>query len=249
MGETTEDGKIRLRCTGCGKRVKFPAEQGGGSFRCPLCHTLIVAPIAGADAAPPSSDELASVKTPPMAPTRHVIPQRTEPVKTFGESAAARPEPPRERAIVAITNFLVKETQRVAHLSQQILADARLSVEDQSARIMDLRRSKAVHFKHYVETVLKQMDDDIKELRESPASETQSVQDKLKALSFERRGVQMYVGVMFEYRTGGATGTPAGAKAPPSTPSPQAARTPPGTADAGPGPDGKGPNSSGSPQG
>ena len=29
MGDIPADGKIRLRCTGCGKRVKFPAAQEG----------------------------------------------------------------------------------------------------------------------------------------------------------------------------------------------------------------------------
>ncbi len=47
MGERKDDGKVRIRCTGCGKKVKYPANLPGGTFRCPICHTIMVAPLNG----------------------------------------------------------------------------------------------------------------------------------------------------------------------------------------------------------
>ena len=68
MGDIN-DGKIRLRCPGCGKRVKFPAGYPGGTFRCPLCHTTIVAPIGAGDAEMPGGEELEAAATAAARPS------------------------------------------------------------------------------------------------------------------------------------------------------------------------------------
>jgi len=36
------DGKIRVVCAGCGRKVKFPASELGKTFRCPACGAMVI---------------------------------------------------------------------------------------------------------------------------------------------------------------------------------------------------------------
>lgn len=264
MGEVT-DGKVRLRCPGCGKRVKFPADQPGQTFRCPLCHTTIVTPINGAGLEAPTKEELseAAASVPVTAPPPDAPPT----LKPATPPARYKPAPstPQERRPVAsdepiadvknapvidrINTFLVRETQRTGRVATDVLGDAKMSLEEQVAYVKELRRGKAVRFKMYVESLMKDLDGEITALRENPAVDTPTIQNRLKALLTERRGVMIYLNIMFEIKPpapAAKPGTPAGESAPPNSPSRPTAQTPPGTPSAAPAPEKPAPGSSAS---
>lgn len=256
MGESN-DGKVRLRCPGCGKRVKFPAALPGQTFRCPLCRTTIVAPINGMDADAPTREELADAAAAvPLTPPPADAPPSLKPAQP---APAAKPKPaagatPARRPVAAdepvadvkdapivdrINSFLIRETQRTGRVATDVLGDAKMSLPDQIAYVKELRRGKAVRFKMYCESLLKDLDAEIAALRDSPAADTPTIKNRLTALLAERRGALIYLNVMFELKPpppAAKPGTPATEPAPPSSPSKPAAQTPRGTPSAAPDP-------------
>ncbi len=79
--------------------------------------------------------------------------------------------------------FLVRETDRIGRLCEEVVSNPSTSVEEQASKLRALRHAKAVYFKRYVEAVLKDLDDEIAELRDDPASETQTVQNKMNRVA------------------------------------------------------------------
>jgi hypothetical protein len=257
MGETQDDGKVRMRCTGCGKRVKFPANQPGGTFRCPICHTTIVAPLR-------AIEDLSLEEEPKLGPNA-AVPTPAAPSVIAPAAQAPRPLAPKaagmpvalERkapALQRVNAFLLRETERIGRLCEEVVSSPSTSVEEQASKLQALRHAKAVHLKRFVEAIQKDLDAEISDLRDHAASETQTVQEKLKQLLQERRGLLVFLDVMFELRTGVLPARPAAtpdtrgsAAAPPTTPSQPAVQTPQSKPAAGPAPGGKGPGSSASP--
>jgi len=211
-----DDGKIRMRCTGCGKRVKFPKGRPGDTFRCPLCHTMMVAPIDnGNGATPQKSDTLqAAPKARPASPRVTATPRR----------AAAPREPEKmPEPIARINAFLSRETTHVGEIGRNVLMDNSLSPEEQIAELRRLRHAKAVNLRKFVQVVLKDLDQKLKALHDNPAAETPTLKAQIKALEKERHCLITYLKVMFELRTlsespSAKSDTPEAESAPPSTP-------------------------------
>ena len=246
MGERQEDGKVHIRCTGCGKKVRYPANQPGGTFRCPICHTVMVAPL----------DSPGDMSLEEESASGEFVGGRSDQVPNGAAKPVAAPSAPERKppALERVNAFLVRETDRIGRLCEEVVSNPSTSVEEQTSKIQALRHAKAVHFKRYVEAVMKDMDTEISALRDDVASETPTVQNKLKELLLERRGLLVFLNVMYEMRTAlsparpGATPDIRGsAAAPPTTPSRPAAQTPQSTPGAAPAPGGKGPGSSASP--
>ena len=250
MGEKRDDGKIHIRCTGCGKKVRYPANQPGGTFRCPICHTVMVAPLKDDNDLSLEEESHSGIVAAPAAAAPDQVPNDSEPEPDAAPSAPPQNPPALER----VNAFLVRETDRIGRLCEEVVSNAFTSVEEQASKLRALRHAKAVYFKRYVQAVLKDLDNELAELREDPASETQTGQNKINRLVLEKRGLVLFLNVMFELKPGaspapnGATpGTRGSAAAPPTTPSPPAAQTPRSTPAADPAPDSKGPGSNGSP--
>lgn len=276
------DGKIRIRCTGCGKRVKFPAGHPGETFRCPLCKTTIVAPL-NANAIPELEESLdikqespykAAQQQPgkPISQPRRRAPEQAaeatpkppiayaEPATPIPAPTATKPAPtpsaPKRAldAIEKVAAFANTENKRIAQLTRNVLMNAGLPEEKHLEQLRELRHQKAVHLRRYVEAVLKDLDGNISQLRDDPASETATGKKRLNRLVRERKQFLLYIKVMFEFRKGipaaapppATRGTPAAAKAPPSTSPPQATQTPPGKGGASPAPGDKAPDSNAS---
>ena len=229
------DGKIRIRCTGCGKRVKFPKGLGGETFRCPVCHKTIVAPLDNKDAVMPTKKELKkAVAHAPKSPP----PARTAAKQAAPAPAQAAPAPAGAddldkhlRTIERITAFLARETAVTVRDARDMLADASLSEEETIAEIRQLRHDRAVRLNKFTQAVLEDLKAEIEKLENNPAAETESVRRRLDPLLEERRALLLYLKAMFELRSpsaapAGAKDTRASASAPPSTPSPQDSGTP-----------------------
>jgi ribosomal protein S27E len=247
MGEKSDDGKVRVRCTGCGKRVKYPANHPGGTFRCPICHTVMVAPLDGANELTLEEESHSGIIA-AAASAQVTNDSDSEP------DAAPSAPPQKPPAIERVNAFLVRETERIGRLCEEVVSNSFMPGEEQANKLRALRHAKAVYFKRYVEAVLKDLDNELAELRDDPASETQTGKSKISRLLLEKRGLVLFLNVMFELRPGasparnGATpDTRGSAAAPPTTPSQPAAQTPRSTPAADPAPDSKGPGSNGSP--
>lgn len=253
MGDT-DDGKVRLRCPGCGKRVKYPKSQSGETFACPRCGRTIVAALSMEEIEPPSEDEMKAAaesfkKNEARAP-QPAAPRRVN-IAATPRPGAAKPEAPREvegNTIERIHAFMARQNQSVAQEARHILADHRLSLEEQVAELRRLRHDRAVRLKKYVQAVLKELDEGIAELRNCPSADTESERARIQPLEDERRALTVYLKVMFELRPASPAApampaVPAAAAAPPNRPSTPAPQTAPGTGNAAPGPGGKAPGS------
>ena len=248
MGEK-DDGKIRIRCTGCGKRVKFPKGEGGETFRCPVCGKTIVAPLNDDDATLPSEDELmeAARSAPAPAAPRHQI-----------SSAASAPSEQKEEvpernlnALERLATFLARQNMSTAQQAREVLGDTSLGTEEIVGELRQLRHDKAVRLNKFFQAVLMDIEQEILSLRKHPAAETESIQNRLRPLEEEQRALTLYVKVMFELRTlpeprtGSARpGARGGASARPSRPSTPAPQTPQRNPNGGPAPERKAPDSS-----
>ncbi len=246
MGEKTDDGKVRVRCTGCGKKVKYPANHPGGTFRCPICHTVMVAPLDGADELTLEEESHSGIIS---APAAEQIPNGSD-----SEPAAPSAPPQKPPALERVNAFLVRETERIGRLCEEVVSNTFMPVEEQASKLRALRHAKAVYFKRYVEAVLKDLDNELAELRDDPASETETGKSKINRLLLEKRALVLFLNVMFELRpaasparNGATPDTRGNAAAPPTTPSQPAVQTPRSTPAADPAPGGKGPGSNGSP--
>jgi hypothetical protein len=191
-------------------------------FRCPICHTVIVAPLEASDTLTLEEEYTGGTGGTAAGAQPDEVPAAPEPEP----AAAPSPPPPKAPALERVNVFLVRETERIGHLCEEVVSNPNMSVEEQASKLRALRHAKAVYFKRYVEAVMKNLDRQIAELHDDPASETQTVQNKVKALMLERRGLQVFLNVMFELRPGvspaqpGATpDTRGNAAAPPTTPS------------------------------
>jgi len=225
------DGKIRIRCTGCGKRVKFPKGLGGETYRCPVCHKTIVAPLEAKDAAMPTKKELNRAAA-------HI--SRSTQKKSAAASARPKATPAPTgvedlekhlRTIERISAFLARETAVTVQDARDTLADTTLGEEEMIAELRQLRHDRAVRLRKFTQAVLADLDGAIENLKNSPAAETESGQHRLAPFVRERRALILYLKAMFEVRAlsdapAARKGTPADASAPPSTPSPEDAETP-----------------------
>ena len=68
-----KDGKIRVRCPECGRKLKFPAGNPGVILRCPICMHNIIAPL---DDAAPEPQEEAKPEPAPRAEPAAAEPQQ-----------------------------------------------------------------------------------------------------------------------------------------------------------------------------
>ncbi|MHA1571341.1 MAG: hypothetical protein ACTSWM_05935, partial [Alphaproteobacteria bacterium] len=99
------DGKVRMRCPQCGKKVKFPSGMAGETFRCPVCGSIIVTPLDDKARQSP----VVSVPQEEPDASAEAISQKSQSgqIQVVVEKAAIR-----NRAILELTQFLMKETQR-----------------------------------------------------------------------------------------------------------------------------------------
>ena len=193
------DGKIRIRCSGCGKRVKFPAIPGG-TFRCPICRTILVAPLDLSEMTDRSAagDEASKSAVTPL-PEPRPTPRPFAPPPSDAPAPAPQPRKAQEPAIRRINAFYFRETQRIGELCEEIMREA-AGDEDRILRLRQIRHAKAVHMREYVDTVFKELDEEIAGLRDGLASETESAKARLAELSAERHAAALYVKTMFEMR-------------------------------------------------
>ena len=186
------DGKIRLRCPGCGKRVKFPEGQPGQAYRCPICHTTIVAPLDGDDIHLPSHKELTSVAG------KFASADDAQRIKKSIVSHRPKGTRARRHPVERLGSFMSQENQRTTQLSCAILFDDTTSDKEKTDKLQALRQSKGVRLKQYVLALHKDLDKQIMSLRNSAAADTPSNMQNIAELEERREQLRLYVKVMFQ---------------------------------------------------
>ena len=224
-----DDDKIRMRCTGCGKRVKFPKESAGQTFRCPKCHKVMVAPLDGKDGEAPSQAELKSVARPSPKLTARPRHAATQAVRRAGLGQNRQEEATTNllNSIERVNGFLNRQTQTIGPMCRRTLMDTGLSKDGRIVELRRLRSVKAVNLKKFVDGIVQDLDKAIEELKVNPAVETDTIKEKLQQLVTERECLTQYVQVMFALRSvaeemPATPGTPACEAAPPNSASLQA---------------------------
>jgi hypothetical protein len=95
-----------------------------------------------------------------------------------------------------------------------LIEDTNLTQEALATRLTELRRVKAVRLRQYVDSVVKELDDEIAGLKDGPASETSSGRERIARLMRERQNMMLYLSIMFQYqgpKPDARPDTPAGA--------------------------------------
>jgi DNA-directed RNA polymerase subunit RPC12/RpoP len=211
MGEI-RDNRIRLNCTGCGKRFKVGSDKEGAAFRCPHCKTTLIVPSNGRveiDAETDAkvsdfarrlkmrSDQVSGRLPGDATPLAPPPPQPTvaQPARPHGEGVRA--------AIDRLNIFLVREQKRIGDLSGRIVRDRRLPAEAKEEGLLSLRQQKAMSIRKFVNALVMELDSRLANLKSEPAADTETGKMRLEALQHERDGVALYLEVMFQMKSVG----------------------------------------------
>jgi len=209
-GELPSDDKIRIRCPQCGKRLKFPASQAGKIFNCPICSTVVVAPLGDHVAASGPAQTPAEEKTPPVA----------EALPKIAGWQAQRREVERNRAIEKLTNFLSRENLRVGQACQDLIMGEPPNVDAATLarKFHAIRVERGQRLQEFVQNLCRELDGEIQKLRDHPMSHQARIQSELERLRRERRDLDIFLRVMIR---GEPPPAPAGIAPASSPPSPQ----------------------------
>jgi ribosomal protein S27E len=214
------DGKLRVTCTGCGKRFKVPPDKQGAAFTCPHCKTTLIVPSDGHIPMDEEADSqvmnfvrrLSSRSARVSGTAAEDIPEDT--VKLPGETPPApEPKKPRPRAIAQtpddsrppaidrLTAFLVKEQHRVGRSAARILRDPTLGQAGKRDGLVELRREKARRAKAHVTGLMRELDARLGALKMSPKAETPFGRRRIRRLREERGAVELFLRVMYQVKT------------------------------------------------
>ncbi len=194
--DKSEDGKTRMRCTGCGKRVKFSATRAGATFHCPKCKAMIIAPLDWNDTEEKVLDP--AHKQPATRPVKKPVLQRTEPKP---ESPAVRKVEEKAPALDRLNVFLVNEQRRVGFEAAKAAREQGLPKEEKIARLQALRHEKAVNTRALVQQLMTELDEALAILHADPAADTDTGKVRIAKVEHERNALVLYLRVIFQMRT------------------------------------------------
>ena len=184
------DGKIRIRCSQCGKRLKFAPHHAGEVFNCPICSATVVAPLdPGAVAAAPEAKP-AVTESEPAAPSRAAL-------KLAGWTPT-RLMVQRNRAIEKLSNFLSRESLRVAKACHDLIIAARpdIAPANLAEQFLTLRVERGQRLKQFIQTLGAEMDENIRKLRSNPLSHQARFQEEIAQARRERRDLDIFISTM-----------------------------------------------------
>jgi hypothetical protein len=188
MNENTDDGKIRVVCTHCGKRVKFPPGKGGEVYACPACGATIVAPLGPGKVAPAAPVEMRA---------RPVVAAKSE------HWQAARLAIERNPYIEKLINFLGREELRVGQECQeQIIAQPpNPDVTELARKFVPIRREHAFKVRQFVQVMVDEINEAIGTLQNHPMKHTARIQEEVQAAMRQKREFGAFVSVIIKGET------------------------------------------------
>jgi ribosomal protein S27E len=197
--DNADDGKIRISCSECGKRVKFSADKAGATFRCPRCHTTIVTPVGPGEPAQTTAPAAVTKPEPKPASRLFKAPGAAPPPAVFDP----QPKEPAEMppAIDRLNTFLVEEQRRIGNIAAHVVKNSALSEDQQKAELLALRHEKAVEIRSFAGALLKEVDESLAKMHTDPAAETDSGKARIANAQRERVGLIQYMKLTFQMRT------------------------------------------------
>ena len=205
------DGKIRLRCPNCNKRLKFPAEKAGKVYNCPICGATIISPLDSDSPTPARSAGTPSQKTPaPSLPEEAPAPPK--PPRSRPQSAAAQPPeawaPTRmaigpNQAIGKLCGFLARQNTGVGKAAHEIVAaePADISAADLMKRFARLRAERGLRLQEFVEKLRGDVADRIRQLEDHPMRAQGNIRRELWMARKEQRDLEAFVSAFLMGKT------------------------------------------------
>jgi hypothetical protein len=174
----SDDGRIRIRCPECGKKLKLPAGLPGKIFRCPICAASIIAPLETASAAGQKTkeDDLIALRRMGWTPNLMQV-ERYKSVENLG-------------------NVLGREYVDIAQSCAKILANTNYKDADAAERVAVLVREKMAKLRDYAVKQAMDLEREIEELHRNPMKNQFHHQEKIAAKQRERRDFGIFLKVV-----------------------------------------------------
>jgi len=212
-----DDGKIRIRCPECGKKLKFRADAPGAILRCPICMHNVIAPLSetaeeeAAETPSPEAPEAQSpTEAPSPAPAAPAPPAKAKPeaaayprrAATGGKTKAWTPEAKtRDNAsIERLVNFLNRENDRVGGLAVSAIHDPEMPPKQRHRRLLGLRQDKNGRIRAEIDKIVHDLDDVIHGLTHHPSAGQGAIRLQLKGKEEEKAGFLIFLKLIFGLR-------------------------------------------------
>ncbi len=200
------DGKIRVRCANCNKRLKFPAEKAGTVYNCPVCGATVVSPLDGVSPKP-VRDATAPVRKPPATPIAKESPTPPKPPAAAAESSKAWTptrmlvEP--NQAIGKLCNFLARQNADVGKAAHEVIVAeaADVSATDLMGGFARLRAERGRRLQEFVEKLRDDVGARIRQLEKHPMGAQGNIGRELWVARKERRDLEAFISVFLMGKT------------------------------------------------
>lgn len=196
-----KDGRIRVRCSECGKALKLPADEPGRVFRCPICANTVIAPIEAAHE-DESPEAAAPVEGPPEAadaPSPDAAAQQPPRIPLRGWDPVVDAQP-KNKAISRLIRFLNRENDRLREVAIPALHNPDVGPGQRERRMMSLRQDRNVRLRKEIDSIIAELDEQIIELVRSPNAARASVRESLKERNAEKSALYLFLRAIFGLR-------------------------------------------------
>lgn len=189
------DGKIRIRCPNCHKRLKFPAEKAGKVYNCPICGATVISPLDGKSHTPPQG-----TPTPPEPPRNGLEPAAAPPRKVWGPTRMVTGP---NQAIEKLCRFLSRRNVDAGKAAHELIAaePADISAADLMERFASLRRERGLRLQEFVEKLRDDVADRIRQIEHHPMREQGNIRRELGMARKEQRDLEVFISVFLMGKT------------------------------------------------
>jgi len=202
MMNVEPDGKIRVRCPNCNKRLKFPAEKAGTVYNCPICGATIISPLDGASHTPPQGARTPSqgTPTPPKPPRNRPQPAAAQSSETWAPTRMFI-EP--NQAIEKLCRFLARQNTDIGKAAHGIVAaeSADISAADLMKRFTRLRAERGLRLQEFVEKLRDHVADHIQQIEHHPMRDQGNIRRQLRMARKEQRDLEAFISVFLMGKT------------------------------------------------
>jgi ribosomal protein S27E len=196
-----EDGRIRIRCKECGKRLKVPAGHPGKVFRCPICASTVIAPLSPAQVSEAMADH--------ERVASHII-RATGWIPQLAQQT-------RYKSLESLAHSVGREYLDLVQSCASVLGRTPLKDHEAADRIQTLWREKSQKLREFAVKLMFDLDREIREIELSPLRKQPSFMERLDAKVRERRDLALVMKLIFNVTMPDG---PSSQAAPPNPPPP-----------------------------
>lgn len=194
-----EDGRVRIRCKECGKRLKVPAGHPGKVFRCPICASVIIAPLS-------------------VAQVTEAMEEHERVAARVIRSTGWIPQLALQARYRSLENFAHMAGREYLDLIQScasVLGHAPLKDHEAAERIQTLWREKSQKLREFAAKLMLDLDREIREIEMNPLRKQPSFMERFDAKVRERRDLALVMKLIFNVAMPDAS-SPNAPQSPPS---------------------------------